>query len=224
MTPGCCWENSEAATCEDTHSVIVILPCPYGSAYSSPIVPFRSSSMTAAERRTNENSRHTEAENNLYRPGGRHCRDLHGAHDHRCRLRPCQRRDPGALFRSADDPSLLHARRDPGSHTWVPDQQPCDGCALPDIIFGSLATFIGAIGSYALRKNRYLCSVPPVISNALIIPFILTYAYHIPGGIPFFMLTVGLGEVISCMVLGQILLTVLNPIRHRIFPTEEDLT
>ena len=98
------------------------------------------------------------------------------------------------------------------------------GCALPDIIFGSLATFIGAIGSYALRKNRYLCSVPPVISNALIIPFILTYAYHIPGGIPFFMLTVGLGEVISCMVLGQILLTVLNPIRHRIFPTEEDLT
>ena len=98
------------------------------------------------------------------------------------------------------------------------------GCALPDIIFGSLATFIGAIGSYALRKNRYLCSVPPVISNALIIPFILTYAYHIPGGIPFFMLTVGLGEVISCMVLGQILLTVLNPIRHRIFPTEEDPT
>ena len=98
------------------------------------------------------------------------------------------------------------------------------GAILPDIIFGSLATFIGAIGSYALRKNRYLCSVPPVISNALIIPFILTYAYHIPGGIPFFMLTVGLGEVISCMVLGQILLTVLNPIRHRIFPTEEDLT
>ena len=98
------------------------------------------------------------------------------------------------------------------------------GCALPDIIFGSLATFIGAVGTYALRKNRWLCAVPPILSNALIIPFILSYAYHIPGGVPLFMLTVGLGEVISCMILGQILLSVLNPIRHRIFPAEEDMS
>ena len=62
------------------------------------------------------------------------------------------------------------------------------GCALPDIIFGTLATLLGALGSYALRKNRFLCAVPPIVSNALIIPFVLTYAYHIPGGIPLFML------------------------------------
>ena len=80
------------------------------------------------------------------------------------------------------------------------------GCALPDIIFGSLATFLGAVGSYALRRNRWLCALPPIISNMLIIPFILTYAYHIPGGVPLFMLTVGIGELISCMGLGQILL------------------
>ena len=91
------------------------------------------------------------------------------------------------------------------------------GCALPDIIFGTLATLLGALGSYALRRNRYLCSIPPVVSNALIIPFVLTYAYHIPGGIPFFMLTVGLGELISCMVFGQILLSALLKVRGRIF-------
>ncbi len=91
------------------------------------------------------------------------------------------------------------------------------GCALPDIIFGTLATFAGAIGSYALRRNRFLVSIPPIVSNALIIPFVLTYAYHIPGGIPFFMLTVGAGEVISCLVFGQILLTALNPLRNVIF-------
>ena len=51
----------------------------------------------------------------------------------------------------------------------------------------------------------------------LIIPFILTYAYHIPGGVPLFMLTVGLGELISCMVLGQLLLQVLLPRRGKIF-------
>ena len=91
------------------------------------------------------------------------------------------------------------------------------GCALPDIIFGTLATFLGAVGSYALRRNRWLCALPPIISNMLIIPFILTYAYHIPGGIPLFMLTVGIGELISCMGLGQILLQALLPFRGRLF-------
>lgn len=91
------------------------------------------------------------------------------------------------------------------------------GCALPDIIFGSLATFLGAIGSYYLRRNRYLVSIPPIVSNMLIIPFILTYAYHIPGGIPYFMVTVGIGEVISCLVLGQILLSMLKPFKGRVF-------
>jgi uncharacterized membrane protein len=95
------------------------------------------------------------------------------------------------------------------------------GAMLPDIIFGTLATFLGAIGSYALRQNRFLCAVPPIVSNALIIPFVLSYAYHIPGGIPYFMLTVGAGEVISCMVLGQILLSTLKPFQGRIFNAEE---
>ena len=88
------------------------------------------------------------------------------------------------------------------------------GCVLPDIIFGTLATFLGAVGSYALRKNRWLVSIPPIVSTTLIIPFVLTYAYHIPGGIPFFMLTVGAGEVISCLILGQILLTAILPIKN----------
>ena len=55
----------------------------------------------------------------------------------------------------------------------------------------------------------------------LIIPFILTYAYHIPGGIPLFMLTVGTGELISCMGLSQILLQALLPFRGRLFVQDE---
>lgn len=91
------------------------------------------------------------------------------------------------------------------------------GCALPDIIFGTLATFLGALGTRYLKEHRFLCTLPPVIANTLIVPFILTYAYHIPGGIPYLMLTVGIGEVISCMILGQILLTGLMPVAGRIF-------
>ena len=91
------------------------------------------------------------------------------------------------------------------------------GCALPDIIFGTLATLLGAVGSYHFRKNRLLVSLMPILSNMLIIPFVLSYAYHIPGGIPFFMATVGAGELISCGIFGQILISVLQPIRARIF-------
>lgn len=90
------------------------------------------------------------------------------------------------------------------------------GCMVPDIIFGSLATLLGAIGSWYLRKNKVLVTIPPVISNCLIIPFILTYVYEIPGGIPLQMLTVGIGEVISCMILGSILLHALLPVRNHL--------
>ena len=90
------------------------------------------------------------------------------------------------------------------------------GCMLPDVIFGSLATLLGAIGSWYLRKNKLLVTIPPVVSNCLIIPFILTYVYEIPGGIPLQMLTVGIGEVISCMILGSALLRALLPVRQHL--------
>ena len=86
-----------------------------------------------------------------------------------------------------------------------------------DIIFGTLATLIGAAGTRMLRGNRWLCSIPPIVSNALIIPPVLTYAYHIPGGIPFQMLTVGAGEVICCLIFGQILISALMPVRSKVF-------
>ncbi|MCR5772861.1 MAG: QueT transporter family protein [Butyrivibrio sp.] len=91
------------------------------------------------------------------------------------------------------------------------------GNPLPDVVFGTLATLIGCIGTYALRKHRFLCSVPPVISNALIIPFVLKYAYGMTDLVPFMMLTVGAGEVITCMIFGEILLNALYPVRQLIF-------
>ena len=89
--------------------------------------------------------------------------------------------------------------------------------ALPDVIFGTLATLIGCIGTYVLRKHRVLCSLPPVISNALIIPFVLKYAYGMTDLIPFMMLTVGAGEVITCVIFGEILLNALFPVRGILF-------
>ncbi len=91
------------------------------------------------------------------------------------------------------------------------------GADILDIIFGSLATLIGAIGSYVLRRHKFLVPLPPILANTIIIPWILRYAYALPLTIPFMMLTVGIGEVISCGVLGLILLLVLNKYKNIIF-------
>ena len=91
------------------------------------------------------------------------------------------------------------------------------GCLPMDVLFGSVATLIGAVGSYWLRKIKWLVPLPPVVANTLIVPYVLAYVYGAEGSIPFFMLTVGIGEVISCYVLGGILLNTLMPYRNILF-------
>lgn len=94
------------------------------------------------------------------------------------------------------------------------------GCIIPDIICGSLATLIGAIFTYSLRnQSKYLAPVPPILANALIVPFVLRFGYQVPLPIPFMMLTVGIGEIISCGLLGMILYTALHKYQSVIFRT-----
>lgn len=91
------------------------------------------------------------------------------------------------------------------------------GCAIPDIIFGSAATLIGAVLTRVIRRYKWLAPVPPVLANTLIVPFVLLYAYGIrPLWLSF--ITVGIGEIISCGVLGMLLLFVLEKYRGRLFP------
>ena len=82
-----------------------------------------------------------------------------------------------------------------------------------DVLFGTLATFLGAVGTRVLRNRPLPALLPPIVANTLIVPFVLAYAYGLPGGVPLFMLTVGLGEVLSCGVLGRILWSMLD--RHK---------
>lgn len=92
------------------------------------------------------------------------------------------------------------------------------GGAIPiDIICGSIATLIGALITYALRRHRMLAPVGPIAANTVIVPFVLRYGYSIPLPIPFMMLTVGIGEVISCAIIGMIVLTALERYRGILF-------
>lgn len=79
------------------------------------------------------------------------------------------------------------------------------GAVVWDVIFGSLATLLGALGAYALRRWKYLAPIPTVAANVLIVPFVLRYAYSLEGTVPLFMLTVGIGEAVTCGGLGTLL-------------------
>ncbi|WP_394524371.1 QueT transporter family protein [Lacrimispora sp. JR3] len=91
------------------------------------------------------------------------------------------------------------------------------GAATLDVIFGSLATLIGAIGSYKLRKNQWLVCVPPILANTIIIPWVLRFAYGSQDLIWYAMITVGIGEILAIGVLGNLLLGILNRYKHVVF-------
>ena len=92
------------------------------------------------------------------------------------------------------------------------------GAILPDIIFGSIATLIGAFGTYMLRNNLpLLAPLPPILANTVIVPLILHFGYGVALPIPFLMLTVGIGEILSCGILGLLLYTVLKRYKNLIF-------
>ena len=83
------------------------------------------------------------------------------------------------------------------------------GCLALDIVFGSLATLIGAIGARLLRKLplkfAWLIPVPTILANAIIVPFVIKYVYMTEGLYWFFFLTVGLGELVCAGIMGSVL-------------------
>ena len=79
------------------------------------------------------------------------------------------------------------------------------GCALWDVVFGSLATLIGAVGTRLLRKKPYVAWIPPVVSNMAIVPIVLMKVYGVEDAWWYLVCTVGVGEIISCGVLGLLL-------------------
>jgi len=87
-----------------------------------------------------------------------------------------------------------------------------------DWVFGTLASLIAALWTCRL-KTRWLAPLPPVICNMVIIgaeiawvesgftpAFLPAWGYHA--------LTVGLGELLACYILGLLLVNLLPRIRY----------
>ena len=84
------------------------------------------------------------------------------------------------------------------------------GAVVWDVVFGTVATLIGALLTYALRKYKWLAPIPPILANTIIVPFVLRYAYGFTDAWWFLGLTVFVGEFVCCGILGMILLFALN--------------
>ena len=90
-------------------------------------------------------------------------------------------------------------------------------CAPLDILLGPIATLIGAVGAYFIgkMKNRnaakWLFTLPNIVANTIIVTVVCYFCYTAPSAqngsiIPFYATTIALGEVISCGLLGTVLL------------------
>lgn len=86
-----------------------------------------------------------------------------------------------------------------------------------DIIFGTLATFLGALGGYYLRKKKWLITLPTLLSNVIIVPLVIVYGFGVKDmALPLVALTVGIGEFLSATVFGTGLLLILQKYNFKI--------
>ena len=85
--------------------------------------------------------------------------------------------------------------------------------APADLIFGTLATVLGALGCRAIAKlwqgrglaRTVIATLPNLLSNTVIIPLILQYAYGLEDGFWFLAADVALGVLIAGTLIGTLL-------------------
>ncbi|MBQ4036607.1 MAG: QueT transporter family protein [Clostridia bacterium] len=91
------------------------------------------------------------------------------------------------------------------------------GANVFDVILGSLATLLGALGTLALRERGFLAFLPPLFWNTLLVPPVLYFAYGLTAlPYPLLLLSFLGGEALSAGGLGFLLKKGLWPYREKI--------
>ena len=85
------------------------------------------------------------------------------------------------------------------------------GANVLDVVFGTLATLLGALGGRLLRKHQYLVTLPTLAANSIIVPLVIVYGFGVKDiALPLVALSVCAGEFISATLLGTGLLMILK--------------
>ncbi len=79
------------------------------------------------------------------------------------------------------------------------------GSVWLDVVFGSLATLLGALGAYALRRRPYLAPLPTIVANVVIMTPVLVLVYRVEQVWYLAAAGVALGEIVCCGILGTAL-------------------
>lgn len=93
--------------------------------------------------------------------------------------------------------------------------------AVWDVIFGSLATLVGAFVASKI-KNKWLVPIPTVIANTVVVPVVILFCYTAKESWSlqtYFITALGVftGEVLSAYVLGMILFFALDRHKNSLF-------
>lgn len=103
------------------------------------------------------------------------------------------------------------------------------GAGIYDVVFGTLATAIGAVLTYLIcyRKNdiaggnftlhAILAPIPAILANALIIPFVIQKLSEVPLAYFPLVISVGFEELVCAGLLGVALAFALRPHTERLF-------
>ena len=91
------------------------------------------------------------------------------------------------------------------------------GCLWQDVLFGTLATLLGALGGRLLGRYPLLSPLPTVLANALIVPPVLIWVYGAQDAYPLLLGGVALGEAVCAWGAGMILYYALKPHAKRLF-------
>ena len=93
-----------------------------------------------------------------------------------------------------------------------------------DVVFGTMATVLAALLTRKFKDKPFLASLPPVISNGIIVGCVVYFAYeYVPAAgvqaapLLLTMGSVALGEAVACCVLGVILVRALKKLPGKVF-------
>ena len=83
---------------------------------------------------------------------------------------------------------------------------------------GTAVDFGSITDEYAETKaGKWLASIPPILSNTIIIPPILSYCYGYSDGWVVIASGIALSEIVSCTLIGTALLLALTPVKKKLF-------
>lgn len=123
---------------------------------------------------------------------------------------------PGLFIGSAISNVIISLTEDPMTGKMI-----LSSAAQYYVIIESLVILIASIISYFLRKFKFVVCVPTIVINTITIPLIFHYIYRYEDSVAKCIMTVGIGEIISCGLLGTALLLALEDSKDKWFPSND---